>query len=371
MKTPPVGTSSKNIVRYSLDSSLNEWTQSTCDGYLDAIGLGDDLWSGFYERATSCGDADVIARVESMLLDCWHERIFLDRFKNRDDVYFRQLLTSQKDFQYVAVKECDDNYRPFDVSLLRDHFAGNITLSVPAVSVEKSCKWVCWDNDCDDGVLNEIEQSLSQIGLNGLRESKREGRDGHLWAFFDDTIDVGVAIRLNEIVTESSGIGNRKQLEFFPKSERGLQVRLPLGVHRKPEANNEIGWFEDAPRSLNGQLSWFAQQPLNSAEGVTRIANLLPKAAPIAPPRLQFAPSQDHEKIDLLAVLPAAGSRTRGGKIIRQCPVCADEGHDKSEDNLHIDSSDGALFCCWFGGQPGKLHTTEMILRAYGLWRLG
>ena len=52
--------------------------------------------------------------------------------------------------------------------------------------------------------------------------------------------------------------------------------------------------------------------------------------------------------------------RTVGQNTITRCPSCADEGHDRSGDNLSISIENPRKYICWAGC------TRDMIRRAVG-----
>ena len=57
--------------------------------------------------------------------------------------------------------------------------------------------------------------------------------------------------------------------------------------------------------------------------------------------------------------------RTVGNNNITRCPSCAEEGHDRSGDNLSISIEDPRKYICWAGC------TRDMIRTAVGCPRPG
>lgn len=144
-------------------------------------------------------------------------------------------------------------------------------------------------------------------------------------------------------------------IELFPRSSNNYsQVRGPLGVNRKPEANGARSLFEGAEPNLVSQLEWLASRTLNRTEDALR--EVVKRAVHIK--------SKTHSRPlpQTTNILDLVDWRVSGGSFVAQCPLCAAEGHDRHRDNLRI-SSDGRKFCCVFGG-PGKIHKAKAILKA-------
>jgi len=136
-------------------------------------------------------------------------------------------------------------------------------------------------------------------------------------------------------------------------------VRAPLSTNLKPEAFGARGWFDDADLDITSQLEWLAAQPLNRAVDASRESE---RHRPISkselkapqPKRAFFGSNGQFNLLDYVNV------RRTGKGLVAACPVCEEEGHDRHRDNLSI-SIDGKKYCCWYGGQPGKIHTASSI----------
>ena len=185
---------------------------------------------------------------------------------------------------------------------------------------------------------------------------------------FDQPVPARVLITLGDAMIKLAGVRPpTKQyphgIERFPKSASGLsQVRGPFGVNLKPEAKGARGWFEGVPHDIETQIEWLSEQPLNRAEDAVREAQ---KHKPPEKP-IRRAPDYAHllnnaDASPHFNILNYVDYRRAGGSFVAQCPVCANEGHDRHSDNLHI-TDDGSIFCCWFGGQPGKIHRRRDII---------
>lgn len=289
-------------------------------------------------------------------------RTFMERSMNRDDAFYLQVPNQKR---YRAV------YKPPTIHCFKKHLDGDITLALPAVSTDGTSKWWAVDSDHDNGDLQRVEHFLASEGWHGLRESRRPEREGHLLYFFDRPAKTDLIIRFaSEAISRVNA-----DVEVVPKQARpsklGSSLRTPLGINKKPGVWKR-GWFEGPPHDVQAQLEWFALQPLNSADRLEEIAhwlmnNDLKKQQTSFTPTGLIRRNYNSQKINLFQSLPPTSLRRLGNDWVTQCPVCAREGHDKSRDNLHIKGDDGTVFSCWYGGQPGRIHTARMILGAYGL----
>lgn len=290
---------------------------------------------------------------------------FLNRFVNRQDCHYQQ----RSGGGYFLVKE------PITDALLQQHLDGAITLGVPSVSEQQTCRWVCFDDDTDETQrLDWIEMLCDNDCLNPLKEGARDGRAGHLWLFFDQPLSVATAYDFGQIIKRtisleslrlSGQVISVKELEFFPKQRTmkegsiGNCVKMPLGIHKKllptiwrPSfANCESQMVED-------QLQWFAEQPLSSAQTVIDLVSRTPVAE-----IKSLKNTKPKTSGDLLAMVPEWYPLVQlpSGEYQTRCPVCAQEGHDKSGNNLNIDST-GNLMCCHYGNRQ---HRFVQILQAF------
>lgn len=303
--------------------------------------------------------------------------IYKNRFINRDDIWFKQYVSSCDGRARYAEQAPDMDtkggwllYEPVTPGLVLRHLKGWVTCAWPAIDSNHCSRWICFDSDTEDGDLDKLERTLRSWGIHVIREGGRPGRAGHLWVLFDRPVPATLLIILGDAAIKFAGVRPATTdypygIERFPKFAAGLsQVRGPLGINLKPEAKGACGWFDGVEHNVRAQLEWLAVQPLNQAQDAIREAE---KHAPktklvIAKPRYRknrrgvngFAPFN---------ILDYVNYRRAGNSLITQCPVCAGEGHDKHKDNLHI-TLDGSKFCCWFGGQPGKTHTRQDIVNA-------
>ena len=256
-------------------------------------------------------------------------------------------------------------YEPVSLKLIEKHLSGEITCGFPAAGDDSTCKWLAWDADNAIGHLEKVCSVLNQLGLVPLREGRREGRDGHLWLFLDESVKADYLRRFDQWIRKQIGI-EKNALEFFPKQsvvgKAGSQVRGPLGVHRKPGANNVRGLFNDGGETIEEQLSWLSQQPLTEANRILRLAKELEKLDTESQP-YNFQPVRKKRSFGDFRILDHI-TETRLGldRYIAQCPCCAAEGHDNHKDNLHI-ALDGTWFGCWYQGWNQAHKPADIIKR--------
>jgi hypothetical protein len=306
------------------------------------------------------GDKFMHLEIDDHLID-----VYISRFINQPDEWFRQWVSDdKKSYGYVREDACRDTeggryvYQSVTPQLIRRHLAGQLTCAWTALDEDKCSKWLCFDSDVADGQLDRLESCLREWLANPIREGRRPGRDGHLWLLFDQPVKASQLITLGDAMMKEAGVAN---LERFPKSASGFsQVRGPLGINLKPEANGARGWFDGAEQDLREQLLWLEGQPLNTAKSAIECAELH-KRRPTPTKKYAGQRSRVKKFVNILNLIP--DTKRGSDEIVMACPVCESEGHDKQGNNLHI-AADGEKFCCWYGGQPGKIHTAPKIIEA-------
>jgi hypothetical protein len=272
-------------------------------------------------------------------------------------------------------------YRPKDrktgqglsltLDTIRRHLEGEITIGLYAINPATQCsKWMAIDADYEDSLadLHRLSFYLRQDGVESALENSRRG--GHLWIFLAEPLPArdcriyvcGLALRLGIPVKRS----RREGIEVFPKHDvlkpgsYGNAIRGPLGIHRGAA---QRFWFDGAEEDVEEQMTY-----LNSLPKMTRdqLARLIAGKA-IPPPLLPPEP-----KVERMTWRPTGGSefrildhiatklRTVGNNTVTRCPSCAEEGHDRSGDNLSISIADPRKYICWAGC------TRDMIRAAVG-----
>jgi hypothetical protein len=267
-------------------------------------------------------------------------------------------------------------YRPKDkktgqglgltLDTIRCHLEGEITIGLYAINPANQCsKWVAIDADYQDALtdLARIRSRLRHDGVDSAFENSRRG--GHLWIFAAEPLPArqlriyvcDLVVRIGIPIKHGK---QREGIEIFPKQDDlkpgryGNAIRGPLGIHR---CTGRRFWFAGAEKSIEAQIRY-----LNSVPKVTReqLAHLIVgKAMPtlLVRPKRTWRPGEpefrilDHIHTPLHIV---------GHNNVTQCPSCAEEGHDRSGDNLSIAIEDPRKYICWAGC------TSDMIRSALG-----
>jgi len=301
--------------------------------------------------------------------------IYMARFINRQDIWGKQWVSwdqARSGYAYQApsmdTKAGRFPYEQVTPDLVRRHFAGQVSCAWSAIDQTFCSIWLCFDSDTNDGALDRLESFLKQWRWHLIREGRRSGRDGHLWVLFDGPVPATQLIILGDAMIKLAGVNPKskqhpKGIERFPRTATGYsQVRGPLGINLKPEANGARGWFDGAEHDLKSQLEWLASQALNSAQDAIKEAEKQRSKSR----KRKVNKRRFHNSIDHFQVLDYVQARPQGGVFVAQCPLCSNEGHDTHQDNLRI-RSDGSVFCCVYGG-PNEVHKVQEIIASL-LWK--
>lgn len=270
-------------------------------------------------------------------------------------------------------------YRPkgrvsLSEATLRSHLEGRITIGLYAINpATQRCKWVAIDADYSDALdhLLKLQWELRQDGVDAALEKSRRG--GHLWIFAaqpllarDCRIYIhSLARRLKVPVKgaplEPGSLVGRPVLadgiEVFPKqneipsTEFGNAIRGPLGVHR---GAGKRYWFYGADYTLEAQISYLMRLKRITEDEMSRFVSGLKipdeSVPPAKPAARQYAPrgKRDRREFSILEHVPGKKRRT-GRNYFTRCPSCAQQGRDKSGDNLAISIADPRKYKCWAG----------------------
>lgn len=272
---------------------------------------------------------------------------YLERFANRTDLYAMQVTNNEK-YWY------EPRHETVTLDLVQEHLKGEITIGWYNLSEESKSKWLCFDSDEENGRLFELAKSFNDNNWQVVLEGQRNGRDGHLWLFFDQAVPAVYLRNLGKVFLDAVEIPE-KELEMFPKQDSvkslGNLVRGPLGVHQKPGAEGIRGWFNGPEKSIQKQLEWLALQPVNSSKQLLLLTEQLQERARI----------KTSLKINLSVKSKRASNNhidwkdyARRNSFICDsqfwrgpCPACKTEGHDLDDNHLWISES-GAVGC-WRG----------------------
>jgi hypothetical protein len=267
-------------------------------------------------------------------------------------------------------------YRPTDkktgqgLSLTLDtinrHLEGEITIGLYAINPATQCsKWVAIDADYEDAVadLLKLRFCLRQDGVEPAFENSRRG--GHLWIFLAEPLPArdcriyvyDVAQRLRIPIKQGK---QREGIEVFPKQDAlkpgsyGNAIRGPLGIHR---GAGQRFWFASAEENIEAQMDYLSSVPKVTREQLAWLIAGRAMTTQLVRPKRTWCPGQpefrilDHIHTPLHVV---------GQNNVTRCPSCAEDGHDRSGDNLSICIEDPRKYICWAGC------TSDMIKAAIG-----
>ncbi len=255
---------------------------------------------------------------------------------------------------------------------VRRHIEGEITIGLYAINPATQCsKWVAIDADYEDALADLLKLSfhLRQDVVESALEKSHRG--GHLWIFLAEPLPArdcriyvcGLALRLGIPV---KGGRQREGIEVFPKHDAlkpgryGNAIRGPLGIHR---GATQRFWFEGAGEDLEKQMRYLNSLPKMTGEQLGRLiaGNVIPP--PLLLPEPKAEPEmRRHTGGPEFRILDHINTklRTVGHNNVTRCPSCAEEGHDRSGDNLSISIEDPRKYICWAGC------TRDMIRAAVG-----
>ena len=140
----------------------------------------------------------------------------------------------------------------------------------------------------------------------------------------------------------------------------GNAIRGPLGIHR---GASQRFWFDGAGEGLEQQMCYLNSLPKMTGEHLARLI-----AGKAIPTRVLLPEPKAEPEIKTNTGGPCfrildhihTKLRTVGHNNITRCPSCAEEGQDRSGDNLSISIEDPRKYICWAGC------TRDMIRAAVG-----
>jgi hypothetical protein len=266
-------------------------------------------------------------------------------------------------------------YRPKDGRRLsretiRKHIAGQVTIALYAINPQSQrSKWVAIDADYDNALedLLKLQWELHRDGVEAALEKSRRG--AHLWIFAEEPLLArdcriyiyNLASRLR--VPVKGGGGLAEGIEVFPRQDKlrpeefGNAIRGPLGVHR---AVGKRYWFYGADYTLEAQIEYLSQLKKITEAEMTRFVAGLQMPEEFQPKPRIVLPAYDPSRHEFRILDHVGPVRRRSGNFWTRCPSCAQEGRDRSGDNLAISVADPRKYKCWAGC------TKEMIRAAVG-----
>ncbi len=266
-------------------------------------------------------------------------------------------------------------YRPRDERQLtrdtiREHLNGRITIGIYALNPKtQRSKWVAIDADYDHALddLLKLQWELRSDGVEAALEKSRRG--AHLWIFCDKPLLArhcriyiyNLARRLKVRVKGRGGLA--EGIEVFPRQDElapeqfGNAIRGPLGIHR---GAGKRYWFYGADYKIEAQLNYLERlKKITESELLRFIAGLEMPEEFRPRPKVELPPYDPNRRefriLDFVHVV-----RRRSGNYWTRCPSCAQQGKDRSGDNLAISVADPRRYKCWAGC------SREMIRGALG-----
>ena len=254
---------------------------------------------------------------------------------------------------------------------IRRHLGGEITIGLYAINPATQCsKWVAIDADYEDSLadLLKLRFHFRQDGVESALENSRRG--GHLWIFLAEPLPArdcriyvcGLAFQLGIPVKR----GRQEGIEVFPKHDAlkpgryGNAIRGPLGIHR---GAGQRFWFEGAGEDLEKQMRFLNSLPKMTGAQIARLiaGKAIPPQLTLQAPQAELEMRRQVSGSDFRILDHISTKlRTVGQNNITRCPSCAEEGHDRSGDNLSISIEDPRKYICWAGC------TKDMIRLAVG-----
>ncbi|HWZ45896.1 MAG TPA: hypothetical protein VNW97_20655 [Candidatus Saccharimonadales bacterium] len=216
-----------------------------------------------------------------------------------------------------------------------------------------------------------LSGGVRQDGVEAALEKSRRG--GHLWIFAGQPLLArdcrlyiyNLAQRL-KVPVRGAGLGSAslaEGIEVFPKqdmvpaNEFGNAIRGPLGIHR---GAGRRYWFYGADYTLEAQIKYLSRLKRITADELAAFVAGLKMPEEFAPRPSITLPPPDPTRREFLILDHVAAKRRQGRNYWTRCPSCAQQGRDRTGDNLAIAVSDPRKYKCWAGCSK------EMIRAAVG-----
>jgi len=215
-------------------------------------------------------------------------------------------------------------------------------------------------------MVRSAQWELRQDVVESALENSRRG--GHLWIFADQQLlarDCRIYIYnlARRLRVPVKGAGLAEGIEVFPRQDElsadefGNAIRGPLGIHR---AVRKRYWFYSANYRLDAQLEYLTGLRKITEEEMTRFVAGLTMPEEFQPRSKAILPPYDPNRPEFRILDHVGSVRRRSGNYWTRCPSCAQQGRDRSGDNLAICVTDPRKYKCWAGCSK------EMIRAAVG-----
>src|SRR6185312_16032575 len=236
--------------------------------------------------------------------------------------------------------------RRLTLEIIRDHLAGRVTIGLYSLNPKSQrSKWVAIDADYDNALedLLKLQWELRQDGVGSALERSRRG--GHLWIFTEQPLLAkecriyiyNLALRLRVPLKGAAGLA--EGIEVFPRQDElephefGNAIRGPLGIHRGADKRF---WFYGADYKIEAQLDYLERlKKITDAEMRRFIEGLEMPEEFRSRPKVDL-PAYDPNRREFRILDFVRVGRQRSGNYWTRCPSCAEQGRDRSGDNLAI-----------------------------------
>ena len=263
-------------------------------------------------------------------------------------------------------------YRPkgrhrLSLETIQQHLNGQVTIALYAINPKtQRSRWVAIDADYESALedLLKLQWELRQDAVDSALEKSRRG--GHLWIFADQPLLArdcriyiyNLARRLR--VPVKGGAGLAEGFEVFPRQDElradefGNAIRGPLGIHR---AVRKRYWFYSADYNLESQLEYLNSLRKITEKEMTRFVAGLTMPEEFQPKPKAVLPPYDPNRCEFRILDHVGPVRRRSGNYWTKCPSCAQQGRDRSSDNLAICVADPRKYKCWAGCAKEMIRT--------------
>ena len=263
-------------------------------------------------------------------------------------------------------------YRPkgrhrLSFETIQQHLNGQVTIALYAINPKtQRSRWVAIDADYESALedLLKLQWELRQDAVESALEKSRRG--GHLWIFADQPLLArdcriyiyNLARRLR--VPVKGGAGLAEGIEVFPRQDElradefGNAIRGPLGIHR---AVRKRYWFYSADYNLESQLEYLNSLRKITEKEMTRFVAGLTMPEEFQPKPKAVLPPYDPNRCEFRILDHVGPVRRRSGNYWTKCPSCAQQGRDRSSDNLAICVADPRKYKCWAGCAKEMIRT--------------
>jgi hypothetical protein len=235
-------------------------------------------------------------------------------------------------------------HRPIRDAHITGHLRGFLTLAAPLIGPEGLAQAVALDVDAGGGVaLRRALDAAQHLGWTayGITSTNDAHDGGHLWIHLDTPTAPDRARLLAQNIADAAQV----RADLYPT---GLQLRLPLGVHRWSNQRGTLLLQDGTTIDLDSgddaiaqALELIASLPRNSADRLPEIAiQPRPARSPHTHPTTRQQPAGSatdaiqayNQATDLISLLESYGGRiaerSSSGSVLMHCP-CG--GHSRGD----------------------------------------